>query len=261
MAKLKLSKSNPGFLIILLLLTAGLLVSPEWFTRIVAAQSTGDTLPTRTPTPRSSATPVPPPSLVPAIIPNTWVGRLVSNTLGVTEGNGSIFRVSVEGQVGTRIELRSGGYVLFGESGSKPEYGSYTAEFAPVSKGLWVVSVPSLGVSLPVEADGYNLAVIDFGRIPVAEATQTALPLPTATPLSGQIWQGSLVIASARRKRSPSSLRSSILSFPGQTSFRPVSPGSRTPRRWSGRRVQSAGLRRGAATRRVALDWLSLRSK
>jgi len=193
LAKLKLSKSNPGFLIILLLLTAGLLVSPEWFTRIVAAQSTGDTLPTRTPTPRSSATPVPPPSLVPTIIPNTWVGRLVSNTLGVTEGNGSIFRVSVEGQVGTRIELRSGDYMLFGESGSKPEYGSYTAEFAPVSKGMWLVSVPSLGVSLPVEADGYNLAVVDFVRIPVAEATQTALPVPTSTPLTGQIWQGSLV--------------------------------------------------------------------
>ena len=162
---------------------AGGLISP------VKAQSTGDSLATRTPTAMA------PPSATPSATTaesKIWVGRLVSNTLGVTEGNGSIVRVSVDGLVGARVELRSGDYLMFAESGSKAEYGPYTAEFAPVTKGSWVVSVPSLGVSLPVEADGYNLAVVEFVQIPAPEATQAAQPSPTSIPLAGQLWQGRL---------------------------------------------------------------------
>ncbi len=172
-------------------LTVGLVGLIGGSTSPVKAQSGGDTLATRMPT----ATAVPPPTSLPAATSASkiWVGRLVSNTLGVTEGNGSIFRVRVEGLIGARIELRSGDYLMFAESGSKAEYGPYTAEFAPVNKGTWIVTVPSLGVSLPVEADGYNLAVIEFVQIPVPEATQTAWPSPTSTPLAGQLWQGRLV--------------------------------------------------------------------
>ena len=147
----------------------------------VAAQSTGDSLPTPTPT------------LTPVSGPKVWVGRLVSNTLGVTEGQGSIFRVKVEGQAGARIELRSGNTLITGEAGSKPEYGPYTAEFAPVSQGVWTVRVPALGANVEVVADNYNLAVIEFVQIPVPEATQVVLPTPTSTPLGGQAWEGRLV--------------------------------------------------------------------
>ncbi len=152
----------------------------------LAAQATGDTLPTRT------FTPTPPPSTTPTVAAKIWVARLVSNTLGVTEGNGSIFRVRVEGLVGTPVELRTGDHLMTAESGSKPEYGPYTAEFAPVNQGSWTVSVPSLGVSTVVEADGYNLAVIEFVQIPVPEATQMAGAPATPTPLHGLIWQGRL---------------------------------------------------------------------
>lgn len=166
----------------------------EWpGSMVVSAQSTGgDTLPTPTPTLRITSSPIPGPPQSSTTIPQIWVARLASNTLGVTEGNGSIFRVSVEGQIGTRIELRSGDQLIFAESGSKPEYGPYSAEFAPVTKGTWLVSVPSLGVSIPVEADNYNLAVIEFVLMPVTAATQTAMPGPTETPQSGQTWEGRL---------------------------------------------------------------------
>ena len=117
----------------------------------------------------------------------------MSNTLGVTEGYGSIFRVKVEGIIDARIELRSGDYLIVGLSGSKPEYGPYTAEFAPVTAGTWTVSVPSIGVSVAVEADNYNLAVIEFVQIPAPEATRAGQPTVTSTPFGGQPWAGRLV--------------------------------------------------------------------
>ncbi len=159
----------------------------------LAGQSTGDTLtlPTPTLTPRATFTAAPPPSPTPP--PLVWVGRLVSNTPGYTQGQGSIFRVSVAGLKGAALELRSDDQAITGESGSKPEYGPFAAEFAPVTKGWWTVSVPALGVSLPVEADNYNLAVIEFAQIPDAQATLAAQPPATATPLAAEMWVGGQV--------------------------------------------------------------------
>ncbi len=153
----------------------------------VIAQSTGDTLPTRT------STPIGQPTLTSLPEAQVWVGRIVSNTPGYTQGNGSIFRVSVQGVIGERIELHSGDSVMVGESGSKPEYGAYAAEFAPVTEGTWTVSVPSIGLSLDVAADNYNLAVIEFVQIPVSQATRAAQSPATATPLAGQLWEGRII--------------------------------------------------------------------
>ena len=185
---------HPKQILLTLVIFLALLTFSVWLTTspgelLVAAQSTGDTLPTRTPTLSTSTTE--PAILLASPASKVWVGRLVSNTLGVTEGNGSIFRVSVEGLVGVPIELRNGDQLITAESGSKIEYGPYTAEFAPVTKATWTVSVPSLGVSLDVVADNYNLAVIEFAQIP-AEATTTrtatiAPLLPTITPTPTQI--------------------------------------------------------------------------
>ena len=158
----------------------------------VAAQSGGDTLPTRTPTLRPTSTPRATATRTPTAVRLVWVGRVVDNLLGFTKGEGSIFRVHVQGVVNTPIELRSDSQLIVANSGSKPEYGPYAAEFAPVTKGTWNVSVPALGVSLDVVADNYNLAVIEFVQIPVVEATQTVMPSPTATPLGGVQWQGRL---------------------------------------------------------------------
>jgi hypothetical protein len=158
----------------------------------VKAQSTGDTLPTRTPTSHPTSTPRPTATSTATPVRLVWVGRVVDNLLGFTKGEGSIFRVHVQGIAGTPIELRSDNQLIVANSGSKKEYGLYAAEFAPVTKGVWNVSVPALGVSLDVVADNYNLAVIEFVHVPVVEATQTVLPSPTATPLGGTHWQGRL---------------------------------------------------------------------
>ena len=166
-------------------------------TPIVQAQSTGDTinLPTNTATPQPpptsqlTATPLP---TAPPIEQKIWVGRLISNTLGVTEGNGSIFRVSVNGILDTPIEVRTDDQLISGNSGSKPEYGSFAAEFAPVTPGFWTVSVPAIGASLQVEADGYNLAVIEFVEVPSAEATRTVAATVSPTPLGGVTWAGQI---------------------------------------------------------------------
>lgn len=121
-----------------------------------------------------------------------WIGRLVSNTPGYTKGGGAIFRVYVTGMERTRIELRSDDELIWAESGSKPEYGPYAAEFAPITAGRWTISVPALGVSIQVESDNYNYAVIEFLQVPAEQATQTVLLPPTATPLAGQPWQGAV---------------------------------------------------------------------
>ena len=181
----------PAIGVLFLLFTLISLVFPPEFglLPVVAAQSTGDTLPTRTPTPALQ-----PATAAPTTAPerNVWIGRLVSNMPGATQGQGSIFRVSVEGKAGARIELRSDDQLIAAEAGSKPEYGPYTAEFAPVTAGTWTVSVPELAVSFDMVADNYNLAVIEFVQVPEAEATQAVLPSPTTTPLGGQSWVGTV---------------------------------------------------------------------
>lgn len=177
---------------LLFLLALGLLPGSDGATPVLA-QSTGDTVnlpsrtPTRTPLPLPTATPLPSPTLT---TQKTWVGQLVSNTLGVTEGNGSIFRVSVNGQPDALIELRSDDQVITATAGSKPEYGPFAAEFAPITPATWTISVPALGVSLPVQADGYNLAVIEFVQVPVVQATNAATAPPSATPLMAINWAG-----------------------------------------------------------------------
>jgi hypothetical protein len=122
-----------------------------------------------------------------------WTGKLVSNFPGFTQGEGSIFRVSVDGIVDTPIELRSGPELIVANSGSKPEYGPFAVEFAPVTAGTWTVTVPALNVSLNVVADNYNLAIIEFFQMPVSEATPEAIPTPTATALGGGSWEGKFI--------------------------------------------------------------------
>lgn len=157
------------------------------------AQSTGDSLnvsssPTRRPTSKS---PPAQPTATPVPSEKVWAGRLVNNQPAFTKGAGSVFRVSVMGVTDTRIELVSdgGGVLITSMSGSKPEYGPYATEFAPVTEGSWTVSVPEFGVSLQVRADGYNLAEIEFAQV---EAESLAADKPAAAPTAstGPIWQG-----------------------------------------------------------------------
>ncbi|RMF02123.1 MAG: hypothetical protein D6768_09045, partial [Chloroflexi bacterium] len=191
MNTIRLPKSVLLFLVSMALPAAAMFL-PGLSGNVASAQSTGDTLhlPTRTATPHPTLTPTfsptPPPQAV-------WVGRVVNHVPQATQGQGSIFRVSVIGLPDTPIELRSGDAFITAKSGSKPEYGPFAAEFAPVTEGTWTVSVPALGVSLEVTADNYNLAVIEFAQVPQSEATQAARPSATPTPFAGEIWAGRVV--------------------------------------------------------------------
>ena len=53
---------------------------------------------------------------------------------------GSVLRVSVEGKVGLPVVVRSrGDFEAVGFTGTKPEYGPYVAEFAPLSQGTYFI--------------------------------------------------------------------------------------------------------------------------
>jgi len=120
-----------------------------------------------------------------------WRGQVVSNTPYATSGGGSIVRVRVLERVDEPITLTFQNTVLSGLSGTKPEYGPYAAEFAPVPPGRWTLRLPNLGASIDIDTDGYNLVLVDFLPATSVEVTtapqptpsHTRIPLaPTATP-------------------------------------------------------------------------------
>jgi hypothetical protein len=151
-------------IILAILLVVGL-TAPA--TEDVALASQATDVVRRTPT--FSVTPVTSPTVV------GWHGQVVSTTPYVTPGNGSIVRVHVLERVGEPITLTRSETTLGGYSGTKSEYGPYAAEFAPVPAGQWTLSLPNLNASLEINADGYNLIVVEFKPV-------TDWPQPTATP-------------------------------------------------------------------------------
>jgi len=176
-----------GALMVLGLFLLGNLGAPN----AAVAQSTGDTLPTRTPTPSPTVTQTSLPAATSTRA--SWQAKLVNNILGVTGGQGSVFRVSVQGLPNTPIELRSGTQLLTAPAGQNPEYGPFATEFNPVPAGTWTVTVPRLGIAIVVEADGYNLAVIEFAPV---DDSPAVLATNTPTPPVVQ-WQGQLASETA----------------------------------------------------------------
>ena len=89
---------------------------------------------------------------------------------------GSVLRVSVQGKTGLPVTVRSmGAFEAVGFTGTKPEYGPFVAEFAPLSKGTYFIEPQGLGLVFEVWLDGKNYTRVDFTPLPCA---------PTATPTS-----------------------------------------------------------------------------
>jgi hypothetical protein len=130
-----------------------------------------------------------------------WRGQIVSNTTYATSGNGSIVRVHVFERVNEPITLTDHDRTLSGFSGTKPEYGPYAAEFAPVPAGRWTVSLPDLQANIEVDTDGYNLVVVEFHPVldwPQPSATPTSVPAtptptPSPTPTPATQWVGAVL--------------------------------------------------------------------
>lgn len=96
---------------------------------------------------------------------------------------GSVLRVSVEGQAGLPVWLRSlGGFVTVNTTGTKPEYGPYVAEFAPLSKGTYFIEPQGLGIVFEIWLDGKNYTRVDFRPLPCAPTPTPTLRPVTLTP-------------------------------------------------------------------------------
>ena len=95
---------------------------------------------------------------------------------------GSVLRVSVQGKVGLPVTVRSqGGFETVNFTGTKPEYGPFVAEFAPLSKGTYFIEPQGLGIAFEVWLDGKNFTRVDFRPLPCAPTSTPTLRPSTAT--------------------------------------------------------------------------------
>jgi len=117
-----------------------------------------------------------------------WKAEITEQWLDV-DLVGSVLRVSVQGKVGLPVTIRSmGAFHTVGFTGTKPEYGPFVAEFAPLSKGIYFIEPQGLGLVFEVFLDGKNYTRVDFTSLPCEPTptpTPTARPRATATARSG----------------------------------------------------------------------------
>ncbi|MGD8518039.1 MAG: hypothetical protein PVG54_13830, partial [Anaerolineae bacterium] len=100
---------------------------------------------------------------------------------------GSVLRVSVEGRAGLPVTIRSlGGFETVGFTGTKPEYGPFVAEFAPMSRGIYFIEPEGLDLSFEIFLDGKNYTRVDFTSLPCAP-TATSIPVPPQPTLSSRV--------------------------------------------------------------------------
>lgn len=89
---------------------------------------------------------------------------------------GSVLRVSVWGKNGLPVVVRSlGGFETVGYTGTKPEYGPFVAEFAPLSEGIYFIEPQGLGKVFQIWLDGRNYTRVNF-------TSKSCPPTPTPTP-------------------------------------------------------------------------------
>ncbi len=121
-----------------------------------------------------------------------WVGRIVSVVEDLSL-RGCVLRVSVRGLKGLPVRVRTvdGSWSIEGLTGSKPEFGEYMVEFAPLPRGNYVVEPEGLNASVQFYSDMVSYITIEFTReralSPTATpspypATSTPTPVPTPTP-------------------------------------------------------------------------------
>jgi len=135
------------------------------------------------------AGPSPTPTMTRTPTPSTgWIGWVESNTTSPLGGGPIVLRVSVDGLVGLPVTIRSsGGWSTTNRTGTKPEYGPYFCEFAPLPADTFTVIPEGLGVSVQVPLWGPGVAVVRFvqqpaGPTPTPTASLTATPTPTGGP-------------------------------------------------------------------------------
>jgi hypothetical protein len=110
-----------------------------------------------------------------------WQGAITQQWTDLSLA-GSVLRVSVEGQVGLPVKITSeAGYTAYGFTGTKPEYGPYVAEFAPVHMAAWTIEPQGLGIVFSLWLDGKSYTRVDFTPTGCAPTATPHPPTPTAT--------------------------------------------------------------------------------
>lgn len=116
-----------------------------------------------------------------------WQAEITEQQIN-TELIGSVLRVSVQGKGGLPVLVRSrGDFQTIGFTGTKPEYGPWVAEFAPLSRGIYYVEPQGLGIVLEIWLDGQSYTRVDFTSLPCAPTPTPTQRLSTATP-SFKVW-------------------------------------------------------------------------
>jgi len=145
-----------------------------------------------------------------------WQGQITEQWAAVDLA-GSVLRVSVQGKAGLPVWVRSvGDFQTVNWTGTKPEYGPFVAEFAPLSRGTYRIEPEGLGTVFELWLDGKSYTRVDFRPCaatptftprpatatsrPLAAATATRRPtasptppLPTRTPPPITGWRGRVV--------------------------------------------------------------------
>jgi len=125
------------------------------------------------------ATPTP----IASPVPLQWVGYVLTTTTKYV-AFGEVLRVSVIGRKDLPVTVSTETWSTKGLTGSKPEYGEYACEFAPLGVGTFRITPEGLGVHLDVELDGNGETYVEFsqrpgGKPPSGEGEAPVVPSPT----------------------------------------------------------------------------------
>ena len=134
-----------------------------------------------------------------------WEGRLISDISELSLG-GTIIRVSVQGVKGLPIEVSAttGGWTTSLLSGSKPELGPYSAEFAGLMPGRYIIAPQGLGATVTVDADGSDIITVEFVQV----SGQVA---PTPPPPAPPQWEAEILGYTVNRDLAGTVLRVSVV--------------------------------------------------
>ena len=80
----------------------------------------------------------------------------------------SILRVSANGLKGQAVKVTEPltGWYTVALAGTKPEYGEYACEFAPLNEGTYIVSLPGIDASMNVEIAPGTATYVEFNKVP-----------------------------------------------------------------------------------------------
>jgi len=128
---------------------------------------------------------------------------------------GSVLRVSVLGKAWLPVKVHSrGDFHTVSYTSTKPEYGPFVAEFAPLSRGIYYIEPQGLGTVFEVWLDGQNYTRVDFTPQPCAPTPTFTPPQPTATPRS-KIWPTPHLVTSTPKPLAPTPRPQSLQGWHG----------------------------------------------